>query len=136
MGCWGPDSFDNDTACDWAWDLVEAKDLSFIEKPLDRVLNFGDESVDNHLAAEAIAAAETIARLKGNWGVRNSYTERMDKWVETTKLVPSHALIDKALQAIDRILTEPSDMLELWSDSKYLDEWKESVKELSDRLSA
>ena len=136
MGCWGPDSFDNDTACDWAWDLVEANNLSFIEKPLDRVLNFGDESLDSWVAEKGLAAAETIARLKGNWGDRDSYTAWMDMWVETSELVPSRALIEKALKAIERILSEPSDMLKLWTDSKYLAEWKESVKELSDRLSA
>jgi uncharacterized protein DUF4259 len=136
MGAWGTGIFDNDVACDWAYDLRAAGDLSLIESALDGVLNVGADYLDSRKAVKALAAAEAVARLKGNWGIRNSYTEPMDKWVEITGLVPPQALIEKALKAIERALYKPSELLELWSESDEFTVWEESVKDLSKRLSA
>jgi hypothetical protein len=136
MGAWGTGIFDNDTACDWAYDLNETSDLSLIESALDRVLNVDAEYLDASEAEEALAAAETVARLKGNWGIRNSYTEKMDKWVETARLTPPQALIEKALRGVERVLSGPSELLELWSEGEEFTAWEESVKDLSRRLKA
>lgn len=136
MGAWGTGIFDNDRACDWAHDLKETSDLSLIESALDKVLKVGAEYLNASEAEEALAAAETIARLKGNWGVRDSYTEIMDKWVETTRLTPPQALIEKALRGIERVLSGPSELLELWGEVDGFIAWEESVKDLSGRLKA
>src|SRR5262249_38028399 len=136
MGAWGTGIFDNDTACDWAYDLKETSDLSLIESALDNVLKVGAEYLYASEAVEALAAAETVARLKGNWGIRNSYTEKMDKWVETTRLTPPQALIEKALRGIERVLSGPSELLELWGEGEEFTAWEESVKDLSRRLKA
>jgi hypothetical protein len=135
MGAWGTGIFDNDTACDWAYDLEEASDLSLIESTLDKVLNVGADYLDADEAQEALAAAEAIARQKGNWGIRDSYTETMDKWVETIRLTPPQALVEKALKAIERLLSGPSELFELWGESEDFTAWEESVKDLSRRLS-
>jgi hypothetical protein len=136
MGAWGKGVFENDTACDWAYGLEETSDLSLIESTLDKVNKIGAEYLDASDAEKALAAAETVARLKGNWGVRDSYTETMDKWVETTRLIPPQALIEKALKAIERALSGPSELLELWGEVEDLPAWEESVKDLSRRLKA
>jgi len=136
MGAWGTGIFDNDTACDWAYDLKETSDLSLIESALDKILKVGAEYLYASEAVEALAAAETVARLKGNWGIRNSYTEKMDKWVETTRLTPPQALVEKALRGIERVLSGPSELLELWGEGEEFTAWEESVKDLSRRLKA
>ena len=136
MGAWGTGIFDNDTACDWAYGLKETNDLSLIECALDKVLKVGAEYLDAREAEEALAAAETAARLKGNWGIKDSYTEKMDEWVETTRLTPPQALIEKALKAIERTLSGPSELLELWGEVEGFIAWEESVKDLSRRLKA
>ena len=136
MGAWGTGIFDNDTACDWAYGLEETNDLSLIESALDKVLNIGGEYLDAGDAEVALAAAETVARLKGNWGIRDSYTEAMDKWVETARLTPSQTIIEKALRAIERTLSGPSELLELWGETEDFIAWEESVKDLNKRLSA
>jgi hypothetical protein len=136
MGAWGTGIFDNDTASDWAHDLKETSDLSLIESTLDKVLKVGAEYLDASEAEEALAAAETVARLKGNWGIRDSYNEIMDKWVETTRITPPQALIEKAIRAIERVLSGPSELLELWGEVEGFIAWEESVKDLSRRLKA
>src|SRR5215475_11533936 len=136
MGAWGTGVFDNDTACDWAYGLKETSDLSLIESAFDKVLNIGGEYLDAGDAEEALAAAEAVARLKGNWGSRDICTEVMDSWVETTRLTPPPALIEKALKAIERLLSGPSELLELWGETEDFTAWEESVKDLSKRLRA
>lgn len=134
MGAWGTGIFDNDTACDWAYELEEVEDLSLIEQTLDRVLDTGSEYLEAPEAEEALAAADVIARLQGNWGTRNSYTEEVDTWVERTKLIPSTELVAKAISAIERIISPPSELLELWEESPNGPAWKQEVKKLESRL--
>ena len=133
MGAWGTGVFDNDTACDWAYGLEGQTDLGLIERTLDVALA-ADEGLDASDAEEALAAAETVARLQGHWGVRNSYTANVDAWVEKTGLPPSPTLASKAHAAIDRVLAETSEIVELWEESGELDEWKRVVDELRSRI--
>lgn len=133
MGAWGPGIFDNDTACDWAYELEGRHDLGVIERALDAVLD-GDDAPDADIGEEALAAAEALARLQGHWGVRNSYTERMDAWVEAAALAPPTALVRRAHAAIDRILAADSELAELWAESDEFEAWKAAVAELRQRL--
>jgi hypothetical protein len=134
MGTWGTDAFGNDTACDWGYLLEDTNDLSLVERSIDRVLATGSDYLEVPDAEEALAAAEVIARLQGNWGIRNAYTETVDSWVELNPLTPSTELVQKAHEAIDRILNPPSELLELWEESEMADEWKRSVFELKARV--
>jgi hypothetical protein len=136
MGTWDTDAFGNDAACDWAYSLEGTGDLSLVESTIDRVLAMENDYLEAPDAEEALAAAEVIARLQGNWGIRNAYTEPADFWVERTQLKPSSDLVRKAHAAIDRIVHSPSELLELWEDSEEVDAWKQSVSELKSRIKA
>ena len=137
MGAWGPGIFENDTACDWAYGLEGLKDLSLVESALDAVLEAaGGECLEAPQAEEALAAAEVIARLQGNWGVKDPYTEAMDRWVQKVKLAPGPELARKALASIQRILSAPSELLELWEESEDFEAWKKSVEDLKARIRA
>ena len=134
MGTWAVDSFGNDDACDWTYELEKAKDLSPVEDALNVVLNSGDEGVESSEATEAIAAIEVLARLQGNWGKRSAYSERLDNWVEANKIKPSTALVQKAHLAIECILAENSELKELWQDSDEYEAWLASVNDLKNRV--
>jgi hypothetical protein len=136
MGAWAADVFGNDDACDWAFELENSNDLSLIESTIDTVLSHGAEYVEAPEASEALAAIDAIARLQGNWGERNAYTEPVDKWVEKTKLVPSAALAQKAHLVIERILAEDSELKELWQESEEYEVWQAFVTELKRRVNA
>jgi hypothetical protein len=134
MGAWAVDAFGNDDACDWANGLSESKDLTLVESTLSKVLAVGDEYLESPEATEGIAAAETVARLQGNFGEKNSYTEEVDKWVSGIKIKTGTELANKAHAVIDRILIEPSELLELWQDSDDFDAWKASVLNVKSRI--
>jgi hypothetical protein len=134
MGAWDAGSFDNDTAGDWAFALGEQSDTTLVESTLDSVLAVGAEYLDSDVACEGLAAAEVVARLRGNWGVRSPYSEPVDQWVESHPGQPAPGLITKAVAAIDRVLSKPSELLDLWSESDQFDRWRGSVQDLRSRV--
>lgn len=134
MGTWAVDAFGNDGAVDWTYGLDDVHDLSLVEEAIDTVLAAGEEGPDAPDGADALVAIEVIARLQGNWGERSTYSETVDEWVESTKLVPPAALIAKARAALDRILADNSELRELWEDSDSYDDWLASVRELEGRV--
>jgi hypothetical protein len=136
MGTWSVDAFGNDDAADWAHELEQAEDLDPVQEAIDAVLSVGDEYLEAPEASIALAAAEVLARLCGNPGEKNSYTEVIDRWVEGAQLKPTVELLDKAQAAIARILAENSELKELWEDSDEYDAWQESVDNLRTRLGA
>ena len=85
---------------------------------------------------ESIAACEVIARLKGNWGARDSYSEGLDAWIEKHPQIPSVELVSLGVAILDRILDDKSELRDLWEESKFYRQWQEAVEELRGRVVA
>jgi hypothetical protein len=136
VGTWSFEPFGNDDAADWAAELEDSKDLSQIQAAVDAVLAVGEEYLEAPDATVAVAAIDVLARLVGSFGERTSYTEAVDSWVEDLELTPDSELIDKALQVIDRVLAENSELRELWEDSDDFEAWKASMQALRERVAA
>ena len=133
MGAWSKDSFGNDTACDWAYALKKTSGLNLVRETIQKVVDAGEVYLEAPDAEEAIAAVEVIARLKGNFGERNAYTETTDNWVKAHPQQPPQDLVALAAQALDRILSPPSELLELWQEGDDFEAWKSSVLDLKSR---
>jgi hypothetical protein len=136
MGTWGPGTLENDTAVDWMYGLGEVGDFSLIEGTLDRALACGNDWLAAADAEEGIAAAEAVARLLGNFGVRGDYTRPMDDWVSWMTERPSLELLTKARLIVIRVQQAPSELLELWTKSEAAETWSRSLRDLSIRLGA
>jgi hypothetical protein len=134
MGAWDCDPFGNDTACDWKYDLQETDDLAVISETIEKIHGAGRKYLGPREAEKAIGAADALARLRGKFYVRNAYTESLDRWVASHPITPPRELLDSAIRAIDRILTEPSELLELWSEGDDFTEWKKHLTDLQERL--
>jgi hypothetical protein len=134
MGVWDQTAFGNDDACDWAGGLQGYQDLSFIEKTLDKVIDVGDGYLEAYDSSLAIAAAEAVAKLQGRAGISNAYTEPVDAWVKSHPQIVTVGLVEKSHEALDRILKQPSELLELWEESDLFEAWKKSVVELKTRI--
>lgn len=133
MGVWGINTFDNDTAGDWSYGLEECDDLSYVRQTLENSISSG-EVLDADIASEALAACEVIARLSGNWGERNAYTETVDDWVKGHPQEAPVGLIALATRVIDSVLREDSELRQLWEQSDEFEEWRECVADLNRRL--
>jgi hypothetical protein len=136
MGTWGAGTLDNDTAVDWMYGLGEVADMSLIEGTLNRALAIGDAYLEAADAQEAIAAAEAVARLLGNFGARNDYTRTMDEWVSWMPEKPSLPLLTKAWRIVERVQQPPSELLEVWTRSGGVEAWFRSLADLKLRLGA
>jgi hypothetical protein len=136
MGIWGAGPLDNDTAVDWMYGLGEVADMSLIEGTLDRALAIGDGYLEAADAQEALAAAEAVARLLGNFGVRNEYSRTIDDWVNWMPEKPSLELLTKAWRIVARVRQPPSELLELWAGSGKAEDWSRSLADLTVRLGA
>lgn len=134
MGAWGVGTFENDYACDFAAEVAASSSLLRVEGALDSILKVGNEYLEAPDACEALAAAEIVARLSGRSGEKSAYTEEIDKWVARIKLVPSSELLDKARRSVARITMEPSELLDLWTESEEGEAWKGSVNDLLARI--
>lgn len=145
MGTWAIDAFGNDFAQDWAEDLHETSNMDAIENTLDTALADGDE-LEAPLAAEALVAIEVLARLHGKGGERTEDSASIDEWVDAQKaraeakgkgpLKPRTDLAAKAQQALVRILSEQSELRQLWAESEHDEAWRASVNDLAARLTS
>jgi hypothetical protein len=142
MGTWATGAFGNDFALDWAQDLQESKDLFFIEDTLNNVLSADSAHyLEAPFGAEGLAAIEVLARLYGKPckpGEQDEDSAEIDAWVaEVSKKAKRRTdLIDKSLRAIEHILSERSELRELWEDSDEYDNWRASVDDLKARIGA
>lgn len=136
MGTWSHEPFGNDTANDWAYDLEEHKDFSLVDQALQRVIDIGGNYLDADVAAEAIAAAEVIAKALGRGTQLDVYTEKVDAWLGSVVSKPKSELIAKGHAALTRILGPDSELRELWEESDEFGLWQNAVKSLRSILAA
>jgi hypothetical protein len=134
MGTWSHESFGNDTANDWAYELEDATDFSVIEAALQVALDEGDEYLDADLAMEAIAAVEVIAKRLGKGTQSDVYTEKVDQWLETISEQPSDDLLSLAKRVLERIVADDSELKELWLESDEYQLWLGNIQQLKDAL--
>jgi hypothetical protein len=137
MGTWATGPFGNDFALDWAEDLHESNDLYFIGDTLDNVLSPDNgDYLEAPFGAEGLAAVETLLRLEGRGGARDDDSAAIDEWVEVVqgKYKSRADLLEKAGRVLDLVLSERSELRELWQDSEHFDAWRATVDEQKARL--
>jgi hypothetical protein len=144
MTTWAADAFGNDYALDWAQDLQETSSLEPLESSFDYVIDNGmgcAADVEAPLAAEALAAADVLARLLGNPDVDADGPAGVDAWVaqRLQKATPRFQvqlaqLADKARQAIGIVLAPASELNQLWQESEHYQQWLDEVAALQSRL--
>ncbi|WP_405728679.1 DUF4259 domain-containing protein [Streptomyces sp. NBC_01537] len=113
MGTWDVGPFDNDTAADFCGDLDEAETgerESIIHDTLTRVIGMAGY-LETPESEEAVAAAALVAaQCAGGDSVDTVYGPE-------EPLPDVTGLRDLALQALDRVMTEPSELMDLWAES-------------------
>ena len=134
MGTWALNAFGNDYAMDWAQDLQEYKTLELVETTLDNVIDSTEEELEAPFAAEALAALDVIARLLGKPGAADPATAEVDEWVAACRKKITPPLLDKARLAFERIVSDSSELRQLWQESEHFAEWQAEVAALRLRV--
>ncbi|OYO30806.1 DUF4259 domain-containing protein [Janthinobacterium sp. PC23-8] len=134
MATWALDAFGNDYAMDWAQDLQEYTTLELVETTLDNVIDSQQAELEAPFAAEALAALEVMARLQGRPGEPDPATAEVDAWVAACKKRLTPPLLDKARLAFGRIMSDASELRQLWRESEHGEEWLAQVAALRLRV--
>lgn len=113
MGTWDVGPFDNDTAADFCGDLDEAaagEREGIVRGILTRVIDAAGHSEAPESEQAVAAAALVAAQCPGG--------EPLDPVYGPEEPLPDlTGLRDLALQALDRVMTDPSELMELWAES-------------------
>ncbi|KUL53260.1 DUF4259 domain-containing protein [Streptomyces sp. NRRL S-1521] len=129
MGTWDVGPFDNDTAADFSYTLDEAAAdarAGIIHGTLTRVIDNAGY-LEASESEEAVAAAALIA-------AQCPEGEPTDPVYGPEEPLPDlTSLRDLALQALDRVMTEPSELLDLWDESDG-GPWRAHIRNLRDVL--
>ena len=133
MGAWSENTFGNDTACDWAGSFIDNPGLETVREAIEAVLA-SEDYLDSHEACDCLAACEVIARLQGRWGLRDAYSEDVDRWVEANPMTVPDSLKEAADSAIERILGPKSELPELWDEGGRNEKWHSAIDDLRKRV--
>lgn len=133
MGVWGTGSFDNDDALAWAREAPDA-DLEHVRSALAPVAEPHGTNPEAPDAARALAAAEAVAALRG--APAAALPASVAHWIATLSHEFDETLLVQARAATDRVVTEPSDLLDLWekTGAEEATAWRAAVADLRDRL--
>jgi ankyrin repeat protein len=132
MGTWNAKPFGNDTASDWLWELIKAKDDSVLESPLTAVLT-AKKSPDADDCARAFAAASVIEAARRE--PPGKLPKEAKQWVKERGFVPSDAVIKQAIQTVERIARE-SELRDVWEESPSYAKWQKEADALAKNLRA
>ncbi|MFC7219469.1 DUF4259 domain-containing protein [Streptomyces polyrhachis] len=129
MGTWDVGPFDNDTAADFCGDLDEAaagEREGLVRGMLIRVVDTAGYLEAHHSDKAVAAAALVAAQCPGG--------ERADPVYGPKEPLPDLAgLRGLALQALDRVMTEPSELMDLWAGSDGAP-WRANIRRLQNVL--
>jgi len=126
MGTWSIHAFGNDEAADFAIELSESSDLDLIQSALEDVIA-ADEYLEAPEADRGIAAAAVLALLNGQ-EIPGALDEAISTWVKSQTTKPGSALLTKAQVVIERVLSENSELAELWIESDEYESWQDGLR--------
>jgi hypothetical protein len=130
MGTWGIQTFDNDAASDWLWDLEETDDASLLEKSLDPQDKDYLQSTEGE---NVLTAAEIIHGIRCQ--PRSGLPENALEWIHQHKTLEVEFLVRRAAIMIDRVLSEKSELRSLWEENQEdYPKWKANILELQTKL--
>jgi hypothetical protein len=119
MGAWDITAFGNDDAADWAVELLEAEQpASFMENTL--ALAKGDGYLEAPDSCQILADAAVIASACGK--APQGLPEDTGEWLRG-KEGTFKPLASTALAALQRVRSEPSELLDLWQETDDFSAW-------------
>jgi len=131
MGAWGIGTFDDDDAADWAYELEEASDLSPARQALAAATD-SDGFLEIPEGARAVAAAAVVASTFD--GDLKGLPETVGEWIDDHPGSATSGDARLALDALERVMSEESELRSLWDDAPEAAEWAKEIEKLRERL--
>ncbi|MFR7590171.1 MAG: DUF4259 domain-containing protein [Longibaculum sp.] len=133
MGAWDFAVFDDDTAYDVLDDLKESSDIiKDMEKYFDDVIEA--EYVEYEEGYYALVSAAVLDSVMNDTQYRCD-DEDYFEWIKSLKPIDLTSLQSKAIKAIDVIISDKSELKELWEENEELySSWREDKRSIQKRL--
>ena len=133
MGAWDFAVFDDDTAYDVLDDLKESSDISKdMEKYFDDVIEA--DYVEYEEGYYALVSAAVLDSVVNDTQYRCD-DEDYFEWIKSLKKIDLTSLQSKAIKAIDVIISDKSELKELWEENEELySSWREDKRSIQKRL--
>ena len=132
MGAWGTGTFENDDALDWIGEFREAPNEDALRSTLSTAAA-ADGYLESPDAANALAAAEVVAALKGAPTADAIGVEDYLAGIVHSGIPVTEELTALALRAIDRVVSD-SELSELWAETDDATAWRADVAALRARV--
>lgn len=133
MGAWDFAVFDDDTAYDVLDDLKESSDIiKDMEKYFDDVIEA--DYVEYEEGYYALVSAAVLDSVMNDTQYRCD-DEDYFEWIKSLKPIDLTSLQSKAIKAIDVIISDKSELKELWEENEELySSWREDKRSIQKRL--
>ncbi len=129
MAAWGTKTFEEDTANDWIQELIDSDDAR--EFLIDSItIDSGYLEADQ--ASAILATGETLIALLDE--PRSSVPSELVDWAGDNECDDVSDLPEITLTALDKVLTDESELNNIWSDSEDYEEWKENLESMREIL--
>jgi hypothetical protein len=131
MAAWGTKTFEEDTANDWIQELIDADDArEFLIDSLSTESGF----IEAGQGSTVLAAGETLIALLDE--PRTGVPSELVDWAGDNECDDVSDLPEVAVESIERVLSEESEIREIWSEADDYDEWLENVEQMRDVLAS
>ena len=133
MGAWDFAVFDDDTAYDVLDDLKESSDIiKDMEKYFDDVIEA--DYVEYEEGYYALVSAAVLDSVMYDTQYRCD-DEDYFEWIKSLKRIDLTSLQSKAIKVIDVIISDKSELKELWEENEELySSWREDKRSIQKRL--
>jgi len=133
MGAWGVGMFDDDSALDFLGELAAVDDPASLMMQSFAVATDSDYLEYDSAQSVVVAAAAIDTLLNGTH--HGDDLELLDSWVTRNRNLNVAPLKPLAVAAIQRVLSEGSELRELWSENaKDYPAWRSGLESLAARL--
>jgi hypothetical protein len=137
MGAWGYGFFEDDTACDFIYEIEEAENVrQLFQDSFEEAINADYLEYDaGHAVIVSAACIDGIV----NGTKYNSDDEEdesdFSRIVAANKDMPLDGLKANAVQALQKVIGENSELNELWSENEDdYPKWRQNILDLMKRL--
>jgi hypothetical protein len=134
VGAWGFRTFEDDTTCDWIWELTDASEpLLFLKESLR--IDGSEDYLEYDQGASLLAASETVYALA--FGLREDPPEDFQTWVASNGSLEVSNLFPHCIEGLRRLTSQNSELNELWAENDELyPKWKANIQQMVDAFSS
>ncbi|MBO6729784.1 MAG: DUF4259 domain-containing protein [Maricaulis sp.] len=135
MGAWAEDNFANDTALDWLDGQFSDDPVAAVEEAFANIEAGSEDYLDADFGCEALAAAETVAIALGQPSANEAEDRIRQIKVHAEAILKISNVKQRAASALDGVVSENSELKELWTEDGPNPAWDRVIADLRSRLS-